>query len=92
MHDGSRHFASLPATHDWFAVRDHVRSLPGARLTDFVCDGVTEAWIDFGYASHRFSINDQAGEYLFFVTDPACSDGVLRAVVDHWAGLLAAPS
>jgi hypothetical protein len=63
MRDGSRHFAALPETRDWYAVRDHVRWLPGAELTGFLCDGVTEAWIDFRFRGHRFSINDQYGDY-----------------------------
>lgn len=46
MADGSRHFGDLPATQDWYAVRAHVAALPGAALTEFICDGVTEAWID----------------------------------------------
>jgi hypothetical protein len=41
--DGSRHFAELPQSRLWNDVRDHVSKLPGATLTDFACDGVTEA-------------------------------------------------
>lgn len=88
MHDGSRHFGDLPQTALWYAVRDHVVRLPGAALTGFVTDDVTEAWIDFTYRGHAFSINDQFGDYWFFVKDPACPDDVLSEVLSHFAKLL----
>ena len=88
MHDGSRHFAGLPMTTLWYDVRDHVEKLSGAVLTGFVTDHVTEAWIDFTYADHQFSINDQHGEYWFFVQDPACPDAVLLRVLRHFERLL----
>ena len=88
MHDGSRHFAELPQTQDWYPVRDHVSALPGAVLTGFVTDHVTEAWIDFTYRKPQFSINDQNGGYWFFVDDPACGEEILEEVVTHWEQLL----
>lgn len=51
-------------------MRDHVEKLEGATLTGFLCDGVLEAWIDFSFRNHDFSINDQFSEYYFFVKDP----------------------
>lgn len=84
MHDGSRNFGDVPQYADWYAMRDAVHTLPGAHLTSFVTDGVTEAWIDFDYAGHAFSINDQMGDYWFFVRDPACPDEVLLAVLAHF--------
>lgn len=86
--DGSRQFASLPATSDWYAVRDHVQSLAGARLTHFLCDDVTEAWIDFMFDDESFTINDQSGEYWFFVQNPACAGRTLHVVRGHWEALL----
>ncbi len=88
MHDGSRHFGDLPQTASWHAVRDHVEKLPGAVLTGFVTDHVTEAWVDFTYAGHVFSINDQLGNYWFFVDDPACPTDVLQRVLTHFERLL----
>lgn len=87
-HDGSRQFAALPATRNWYAARDHVHELPGAALTGFLCDGLAEAWIDFTYRENHFTLNDQLGEYWFFVADPACGDGVLKEVLAHWRRLL----
>lgn len=89
MNDGSRHFASLPETYDvehpqWHALRERVALLSGAELTSFVTDDVTEAWIDFAYRGHHFGINNQQGDWWFFVDDPQCPDDVLREVVDHF--------
>lgn len=91
MHDGSRHFGDLPQTAQWYDVREHVERLPGATLTGFITDGVTEAWIDFTYQGYVFSINDQFGDYWFFVNDPACSDIILSVVMNHFADLLDQP-
>ena len=88
MRDGSRQFATLPQSQLWYAVRDHVAALEGAALTGFVCDDVTEAWIDFSYRGHAFNINDQFGEYWLFVADPGCPDDVLRSVARHFERLL----
>jgi len=83
MKDGSRHFGELPQSIFWQQLRDHIESLDGAKLTDFVTDNITEAWIDFSYGAHHFSVNDQFGEYWFFVDNPACSDEILEAVLYH---------
>lgn len=88
MKDGSRHFTSLPQTRLWQEVRDHVPLLPGARVTAFICDNVTEAWIDFTWGGQSFTINDQMGEYWFFANDPACPDSLLKDVASHFAKLL----
>jgi hypothetical protein len=88
MCDGSRHFGDLPQTAMWSDVCEHVRKLPGADLTGFVSDFITEAWIDFTYKGHEFSINDQYGDYWFFVRDPACPDETLLDVLAHFRLLL----
>lgn len=88
MNDGSRHFGGLPQTKLWYEVRDHTEKLAGAKLTGFITDHVTEAWIDFEYREHTFSINDQYGEYWFFVADPACPDEILAQVLAHYGSLL----
>lgn len=87
-HDGSRWFASLPASRDWYAVRDHTHLLSGARLTGFVCDDVTEAWIEFVFLGESFTINDQLGEYWFFASNASCGEQHLHAVKAHWVSLL----
>lgn len=93
MNDGSRHFGDLPERYDpelpeWRRIRDAVPKLTGAKLTGYVTDDVTEAWIDFRYQGHEFSINNQQGQWWFFVRDPACPDALLVAVLEHFEGVL----
>jgi hypothetical protein len=88
MRDGSRHFGDLPQTASWYALRDHVARITGAEVTGFVTDHVTEAWIDFTYKGHRFSVNDQYGDYWFFVEDPACPNDILNEVLFYCSLLL----
>lgn len=88
MHDGSRHFASLPETESWHALREHVAKLEGVTDANIITDEVTEAWIDFRYRGHEFSVNNQFGDYWLFVEDPACPVEVLEAVLSHCKLLL----
>ena len=88
MHDGSRHFVSLPEASAFDVVRQHAARLPGATETDWVSDGVTEMWLDFTFREHTFTVNSQFGEYWFFVENPACDDEILTAVVTHFESLL----
>jgi len=88
MGDGSRCFLELRPNADWYAMRDHVAALHGAEVTNFLTDGVTEAWIDFRYSGHEFNINDSPGDYWFFVKDPSCDDAILSAVARHIVSLL----
>jgi hypothetical protein len=88
MADGSRHFGDLPQTASWYELRDHIERFEGVQLTGFITDHITEAWIDFSYRGHCFSVNDQFGDYWFFVKDPSCPDEVLEAVLGHCKSLL----
>jgi hypothetical protein len=88
MNDGSRLFVTLPQSIPWHGIRDHVAEMRGAELIGFLCDDVTEAWIDFRYHDHRFTVNDQLGEYWFFVDDPGCPEGILTEVEAHFTKLL----
>ncbi len=92
--DGSRHFGSLTESYNvqtpqWYRLRDHVAQLQGAVVTGFATDDITEAWIDFRYAEQSLSMNNQNGEWWFFVADPACPESALAAVLDHFEVLLA---
>jgi len=89
MKDGSRHFVSLPEPRSPYNLREHIERLPGAVVTKFLCDGIVEAWIVFQYAGHEFSVNNQFGDYWFFVKDPACADTTLQEVAAHCAALVA---
>ncbi|MBI3200304.1 MAG: hypothetical protein IT377_22300 [Polyangiaceae bacterium] len=93
MHDGSRHFGGLPEhagtePAEWHVLEAAVPALAGAKLTSFVTDHVTEAWIDFEWRDQRFAINNQLGEWWFFVHDPTCPDELLEAVLAHFEGAL----
>jgi hypothetical protein len=88
MNDGSRQFAALPESESWHRLRDHVSELAGAQVTDLITDEITEAWLDFTYRGQRFNVNNQFGEYWFFVRDPSCADDILTEVVRHCDSLL----
>jgi hypothetical protein len=81
-HNGGRQFAALPQTTDAVTLRNHLAQLRGVRLGCFL-HSVSESWIDFALGAHEFSINDQFGEYWFFVADPDAPDELLEQVVSH---------
>lgn len=84
MKDGSRNFADLPETAFFDELRVHAATLSGAVETGFATDWVTEVWLDLEYRGHRFSINNQMGEYWFFVNEPDCPDDILADIVRHF--------
>ena len=90
--DGSRRFAALPQTASWRKLRRHLEALAGVRLTDFLTDSVSEGWLDFTYGGQRFTVNDQFGQYWFFVVDAAAPDDLLQRVAEHCSALLRAPA
>lgn len=81
--DGSRWFAALPESRSWSDVHAHLSSLAGVHITEYLTDDVTEVWIDFAYRGHTFSVNNQFGEYWFFVKQPNCPNDILTEVVSH---------
>lgn len=88
MHDDSRHFGELPQSATWYKLRRHIGNLNGVSVTEFITDHVTEAWIDFTFRGHQFSVNNQFGDYWFFVNAPHCPDDILEAVLSHCRLLL----
>ena len=91
-HDGSRQFAALPQSASWRELRRHLKALSGVELTGFLTDFVTEGWLDFTYRGHAFTVNDQYGEFWFFVDDPAAPEELLRRVAEHCNALLQPPA
>ncbi len=87
MYDGSRQFLSLPASKSIFWVRCWLLLLPRARLTTYI-SSLSESWLDFSCQHHEFTINNQFGEFWFFVADPNCPEAVLTRVAEHFARLL----
>jgi hypothetical protein len=88
MHDGSRHFADLPESCSWGKLRKHIERLSGAKATDYVADNATEMWLDFSFRGHAFTVNNQFGDFWFFVRDPACPNDILVEVVEHCESLI----
>jgi hypothetical protein len=87
MHDGSRHFVYLPETATPIRLLFHVFSLFGAYPTAYV-PSIFESWIDFRYRGQKFSINNQYGDFWFFVQNPECPEEILNRVAAHFAKLL----
>lgn len=88
MNDGSRQFAELPETVFFDKLRELAKQLDGAAETEFVTDWITEVWLDFEFRGQRFTINNQFGDYWFFVENPHCPDEILLAVVEHFQRFL----
>jgi hypothetical protein len=79
MANGSRHFADVPMRIPPSVLRQTLDADEGVRITACI-DGFTEAWIDFEYGGHSFSVHNPFGEYWLFVRDPSCPDEILSAV------------
>jgi hypothetical protein len=85
---GSRNFADLPETVSFEKLREISAKLNGAIETDFLTDWVTEVRLDFTYRGEKFSINNQMGDYWFFVDNPYCADEILLEVFEHFRKFL----
>ena len=88
MNDGSRHFVDMPETVFFDEFCEHVEKLEGAEITEFLTDGVVEMWLDFEFQGHKFSVNNQLGDYWFFVEDPDCPEEILLEIIEHFRQLL----
>lgn len=88
MNDGSRNFLLLP-TGSTPPIRlvFRVLSLWGAYPTAYI-PSLGESWIDFRYKRQKFSINNQYGDFWFFVENPKCPDSVLLEVANHFERIL----
>ena len=88
MNDGSRHFVDMPEVVFFDEFYDHAEKLEDAEITEFITDGVVEMWLDFEFRGHKFSVNNQFGDYWFFVEDAECPDEILLEVAAHFRALL----
>ncbi len=88
LNDGSRHFVDMPEVVFFDEVADHVEELGGAKITEFLTDGVVEMWLEFEYRGHSFSVNNKLSNYLFFVEDANCPDEILLEIINHFRRLL----
>ncbi|HEY0658408.1 MAG TPA: hypothetical protein VGD05_08035 [Pyrinomonadaceae bacterium] len=87
MNDGSRHFVDMPAVVFFDDFYDHTEKLEGAQITEFLTDGVVEMWLDFKFRGHKFTVNNQFGDYWFFVENPECPEEILLEVIEHYRKL-----
>ena len=88
INDGARHFVDLPEVVFFDEFYDHTENLEGVEITEFLTDGVVEMWLDFEFRGHKFSVNNQFGDYWFFVEDPDCPDPILLEVIAHYRQLI----
>lgn len=86
--DGARQFISIAEEVSWKQLRKSVAKLNGATETYYISDGITEMWLDFTYKQHRFTVNNQYGEYWFFVEDACCPESILIEVASHFLASL----
>lgn len=88
MKDGSRHFVNMPEVVFFDEFCEHTEKLEGAEITDFAADGIVEMWLVFEFRGHKFSVNNQLGDYLFFVENPECPEEILLEIIAHFRKLL----
>ena len=86
-HDGSRHFLSLRQSIPSDALVAAMKAMPDIAINKFI-ETIPESWIDFDFRGHKFAINDQFGEYWFFVKDAACQENILLSLRDRFATIL----
>jgi len=88
MADGSRNFLLLPVGNTPpLRLLFRIFTLWGAYPTTYV-PSFSESWIDFKYQKYTFSINNQYGDFWFFVKDPECPDEILKKVAQHFDQIL----
>jgi hypothetical protein len=88
MKDGSRNFILLPQTVPPLRLIPRIVTLWGAFPTAYV-PSLAESWIDFRYRRQNFSINNQFGDFWFFVEDASCPTDILERVANHFSKFLA---
>lgn len=88
MNDGSRLFVDMPEVVFFDDFADHVEELEGTEIIEFITDGVVEMWLNFEFRGHKFSVNNQLGDYWFFVENPDCPEEILLEIIDHFRQLL----
>jgi hypothetical protein len=86
--DDWRHFVDMPEVIFFDHFYDYLEELEGAEITSFVPDGTIEMRLDFDFHGHKFFVDNQLGEYRFFVQDRNCPEEILFEIIDHFRALL----
>ena len=79
----SEAFYKFPQTRFWHEVREHLATLPGVAVTDATDDPIIGSWIDFTFRGCSFTINAEAGEFVFFVEGASCPASVCAEITTH---------
>ena len=79
---GQLNFYDHPGTTPWNVLERRLRKLEGLEFKG-VYPGLAQAWIDFKFQGHEFSIDTQWGDYWFFAEDPTCPTDILSKVADQ---------
>ena len=66
-----------PQTKFWHEVCERLSALEGVAVTNTADAPVIGSWIDFTFRGHKFIINADSGEFVFFVEDTDCPESVL---------------
>jgi hypothetical protein len=77
-------FCRFPQARFWHELRDHLVTLPGVAVINFADAPVVGSWLDFDFRGHRFTINADSGEFVFFVADTDCPESVLAEITTHF--------
>ena len=77
-------FCKFPQTRFWHEVREHLLTLPGAKVTDAVDDPIIGSWIDFTFRGQSFTINTKSSEFIFFAEVTDSSDSARAVVAAHF--------
>ena len=80
-------FYRFPQTRFWYELRDHLSVLAGVAVTSIIDDPVIGSWLDFTFRGLQFTINVEAGEFVFFVADTDCPESVCAEVAAHFESL-----
>lgn len=89
MNDGICRF---PQSRFWYELRDHILGLAGVVVRDFVDAPVVGSWLDFTFRGHRFTVNAECGEFVFFVEGTDCPESVRAEIIAHFHPLFCEPT
>ena len=86
----TRHFAELPFSSTWSAIKYHLTTLEGTRYVSLTsgCDERSVTYLIFEYLGHEFCIHSRFAQLLFSVADPLCPSAIPEMIARHFGWLL----
>ena len=87
----SRHFAELPFSKTWQAIKCHLATLEGTSYVSLTsgCDERSVTYLIFGYLDHEFCIHSRFAQLIFSVADPLFPSWIPEMITRHFGWLLA---